>query len=55
MVYFDALSDYYHQYNIYLVETGKTVDIGNAKYLKTVMAFNGDYVLHVYVEELNND
>ena len=52
VVYFDNNSEVYHKYNIYLVETGKTVDIENAVYVKTLMCFNGNYVLHVYVEEL---
>ena len=53
VVYFDNASEVYHKYNIYLVETGKTVDIvGNARYVKTIMLLNGNYVLHVYVEEL---
>lgn len=53
VVYFDNNSEVYHKYNIYLVETGKTVDIGNAIYVKTLMCCNGDYVLHVYVEEID--
>ena len=53
VVYFDNASPIYHKYNIYLVETGKTVDLGsNARYVKTIMFLNGNYVLHVYVEEL---
>jgi hypothetical protein len=52
VVYFDNVSPVYHKYNIYLVETGKTVDIGNAIYVKTIMFLEGNYVLHVYVEEL---
>lgn len=52
VVYFDNASEVYHKYNIYLIETGKTVDIGNAVYVKTIMFLNGNYVLHVYVEEL---
>ena len=52
VVYFDACSPYYHKYNIYLVETGKESDVGSAKYLKTLMCCDGNYVLHVYVEEL---
>lgn len=52
VVYFNNASEVYHKYNIYLVETGKTVNIGNAAYVKTLMCCNGDYVLHVYVEEL---
>lgn len=52
VVYFNAKSQYYHKYNIYLVETGKTVDVNNAKYLKTIMFLDGNYVLHVYVEEI---
>ena len=36
----------------YLVETGKTVDVGKAIYIKTIMFLDGNYVLHVYVEEL---
>ena len=50
--YFDNASPVYHRYNIYLVETGKTVDVGNAQYVKTIMFLDGNYVLHVYVEEL---
>ena len=52
VVYFDNASKVYHKYNIYLVETGKTVDIGDAIYVKTIMFLDGNYVLHVYVEEL---
>lgn len=52
VAYFNANSEVYHKYNIYLVETGKEVDIQNAKYLKTLMCFEGNYVLHVYVEEV---
>lgn len=52
VIYFDNASPIYHKYNIYLIETGKTVDIGNANYVKTIMFLNGNYVLHVYVEEL---
>lgn len=52
VIYFDNASPVYHKYNIYLVETGKTVDIGNAHYVKTIMFLDGNYVLHVYVEEL---
>ena len=52
VVYFDNASEVYHKYNIYLVETGKTVDIGDAIYVKTIMFLDGIYVLHVYVEEL---
>lgn len=56
VIYFDANSKYYHKYNIYLVETGKEVelDIG-AVYLKTLMLLDGNYVLHVYVEEIENE
>lgn len=52
VMYFDANSEYYHKYNIYLVETGKNVNVYNAKYLKTIMYLDGNYVMHVYVEEL---
>lgn len=52
VIYFNANSRYYHKYNIYLVETGKNVDINNAKYLKTIMFLEGNYVMHVYVEEI---
>lgn len=52
VVYFDNASPVYHKYNIYLVETGKTVNVGNAQYVKTIMFLDGNYVLHVYVEEL---
>lgn len=52
VIYFDNASPVYHKYNIYLVETGKTVNIGNAHYVKTIMFLDGNYVLHVYVEEL---
>jgi hypothetical protein len=52
VIYFDNASPVYHRYNIYLVETGKTVDIGNAQYVKTIMFLDGNYVLHIYVEEL---
>ena len=52
VAYFDANSQYYHKYNIYMVETGKEVDVGNAKYLKTIMFLEGDNVMHVYVEEI---
>ena len=52
VAYFNANSKYYHKYNIYLIETGKDVDINNAKYLKTIMFLEGNYVLHIFVEEL---
>ena len=52
VIYFDNASPVYHKYNIYLVETGKTVNVGNAQYVKTIMFLDGNYVLHVYVEEL---
>ena len=52
VAYFDANSQYYHRYNIYMVETGKEVDVGNAKYLKTIMFLDGNYVVHIYVEEI---
>lgn len=53
VIYFNANSRYYHKYNIYLVETGKNVDVNNAKYLKTIMFLEGNYVMHVYVEEID--
>lgn len=52
VAYFNANSQYYHKYNIYLVETGKDVDVGNAKYLKTIMFLEGNYVIHIYAEEI---
>lgn len=52
VIYFNANSEFYHKYNIYLIETGKEIRITNAKYLKTIMMFNGNYVLHIYMEEL---
>ena len=52
VAYFDANSQYYHKYNIYMVETGRDVDVGNAKYLKTIMFLEGNYVIHIYVEEI---
>lgn len=52
VAYFNANSQYYHKYNIYLIETGKDVDANNAKYLKTIMFLDGNYVIHVYVEEI---
>ena len=52
VAYFDANSQYYHRYNIYMVETGKDVDVGDAKYLKTIMFLDGNYVVHIYVEEI---
>ena len=52
VIYFDNASPIYHKYNIYLVETGKTVNVGNAHYVKTIMFLDGNYVLHVYVVEL---
>ena len=52
VLYFDAKSEYYHKYIIYLVETGKEVDVEGAKYYKTLMLLNGDYVLHVYIKEI---
>ena len=57
VIYFDANSKYYHKYNIYLVETGKEVEINmlNAVYLKTLMLLDGNYVLHVYVEEVEDE
>ena len=53
VLYFDANSEVYHKYNIYLVETGKEVDIGDSMYIKTLMMFGGAYVLHVYMEEVD--
>lgn len=56
VIYFDANSKYYHKYNIYLVETGKEVELDiSAVYLKTLMLLDGNYVLHVYVEEIENE
>lgn len=52
VLYFDANSEVYHKYNIYLVETGKEVDVGDSMYIKTLMLFGGGYVLHVYMEEV---
>ena len=52
VAYFDADSQYYHRYNIYMVETGKDIDVGNAKYLKTIMFLEGNNVMHIYVEEI---
>lgn len=51
-IYFNANSEYYHKYNIYLIETGKEVNTNNAKYVKTIMLFNGNYIFHVYIEEI---
>jgi hypothetical protein len=56
VIYFDANSKYYHKYNIYLVETGKEVELDiSAVYLKTLILFDGNFVFHVYVEEIENE
>lgn len=52
VAYFNNNCKHYHRYNIYMVETGKDVDVGNAKYLKTIMFLDGNYVVHIYVEEI---
>lgn len=52
VLYFNNNSRYYHKYNIYLIETGQEVEVNNALYFKTLMLFEGNYVLHVYVEEI---
>lgn len=56
VIYLDANSKDYHKYKIYLVETGEEVelDIG-AIYLKTLTLLDGDYALHVYIEEVENE
>ena len=52
VIYFDADTEYYHKYLIYLVETGKDIDVQDTQYLKTLMLFDGDYVIHVFIKEL---
>ena len=52
VVYFNANSETYHKYYIYLVETGKEAYVKDGKYLKTLMLANGDYVLHVFIKEI---
>ena len=52
VAYFDADCPVYHKYLIYFVETGKQVDVQDTKYLKTLMLNDGDYVLHVFIKEL---
>ena len=52
VAYFDADTQYYHKYLIYFVETGKQVDVKDTKYLKTLMLFDGDYVIHVFIKEI---
>lgn len=52
VAYFNAETPVYHKYLIYLIETGKHIDIEDAKYLKTLMLDNGDYVLHVFIKEV---
>ena len=52
VAYFDADTKYYHKYLIYFVETGKQVDVEDTKYLKTLMLYDGDYVIHVFIKEI---
>ena len=52
VAYFDADCPVYHKYLIYFVETGKQVDVQNTKYLKTLMLMEGDYVVHVFIKEI---
>ena len=52
VAYFDADTEYYHKYLIYFVETGKQVDVEDTKYLKTLMLYDGDYVVHVFIKEV---
>lgn len=52
VAYFDADTEYYHKYLIYFVETGKQVDVQDTKYLKTLMLNDGDYVIHVFIKEV---
>lgn len=52
VAYFDADTEYYHKYLIYFIETGKRVDVQDTKYLKTLMLNDGDYVIHVFIKEI---
>lgn len=52
VVYFDADTEYYHKYLIYMVETGKKVDVQDTQYLRTLMLYEGDYVLHIFIKEI---
>lgn len=52
VAYFDADTEYYHKYLIYFVETGKQVDVQDTKYLKTLMLYDGDYVIHIFIKEI---
>ena len=52
VAYFDADTEYYHKYLIYCVETGKQVDVQDTEYLKTLMLNDGDYVIHIFVKEI---
>lgn len=52
VAYFDADTEFYHKYLIYFVETGKQVNVEDTQYLKTLMLCGGDYVLHVFIKEV---
>lgn len=52
VAYFDADTEYYHKYLIYMVETGKQVNVEDTQYLKTLMLYEGDYVIHIFIKEI---
>ena len=52
VAYFDADTEFYHKYLIYFVETGKQVDVQDTQYLKTLMLSDGDYVIHIFIKEI---
>ena len=52
VAYFDADTEYYHKYLIYMVETGKQVNVEDTQYLKTLMLYEGDSVIHIFIKEI---
>ena len=52
VAYFNADVPMYHKYLIYMVETGKTIDVQDTVYLKTLMLYEGDYVIHIFIKEI---
>jgi hypothetical protein len=52
VAYFNADSKTYHKYLIYMIETGVEINAADAFYIKTLMLDNGNYVLHLFLEEI---
>ena len=52
VAYFDADSEENHKYIIYMAETGKEASLPDYQYFRTLMMFNGDYVLHIFIKEV---